>query len=336
MKIANFDINEKILIVAEIGNNHEGNFATAKMMIEQAKEAGADAVKFQTYKTEYYVTVTEKERFQQLKKFELTYEEFKELSSYARTYGLIFFTTPFDLESVDAVEEYVPAYKISSGDNTFWPLLEHIAKKGKPILMSTGLIELRELKKAIDFIQKKGSFDSLKSYLVLLHCVSAYPAPYQDLNLRSIKFMQDYFGLTIGYSDHSQDILSCIVAVSMGARVIEKHFTYKKEGQTFRDHQLSADPREFKEMVQKIRDVEEMLGCYKKEPAPSESLLMTTAKRSIAVNKNLQSGMTITSRDITWVRPARSYKVGEEDLIIGRRLKRDIQMGEIISNEDII
>ncbi|ODS33761.1 MAG: N-acetyl neuramic acid synthetase NeuB [Candidatus Scalindua rubra] len=335
MKISDFNISEKVLIVAEIGNNHEGNFDLAKMMIEQAAEIGADAVKFQTFQTEHYVSVTEDERFKQLRKFELTYAQFKELSDHAREHGLIFFTTPFDLESATAVENFVPAYKISSGDNTFWPLLKHIAKKGKPILISTGLIELNELEKTVEIIRKHGNFDSLKNYLVLLHCISAYPATKYDLNLLSIKFLQDHFDLFIGYSDHTQDILSCVVAVSLGARVIEKHFTYRKEGQSFKDHQISADPKEFKEMVSQIRAVEVMLGDYKKVSMPVERQLFIGARRSIAANRDIISGETINIKDVTWVRPAKGFKVGEENLVIGHVAKRKIKMGEIITSEAI-
>ena len=333
MKIGDFDINKKVFIIAEIGNNHEGNFDIAQKMVVQAAKAGADAVKFQTIIPENFVTVAEKERFRQLKEYEFSYRQFAQLAKIAKENSVIFLTTPFDLESAEAIETFVPAYKISSGDNTFWPLLELVSKKGKPILMSTGLIGKVDLQKAVGIIQKNSPLNSLKDSLVLLHCISSYPALNQDLNLLSIKYLQDHFGLTVGYSDHSDGILSCISAVALGARVIEKHFTYKKEGQTFKDHQLSAEPAEFKEMVKKVRDVEEMLGDYKKEPIPAEETILVAARRSIAAKRDLRAGATIRPEDITWLRPAKGFKPGEENSIIGLRIKRDIKKGEIIPSE---
>ena len=335
MKIGDFDINENVFIIAEIGNNHGGNFDIAHRMVVQAAKAGADAVKFQTIIPEKFITVAEEERFRQLKEFEFSYDQFAQLAKIAKENSLIFLTTPFDLESVEAVEEFVPAYKISSGDNTFWPLLELVSKKGKPILMSTGLIDMVDLQKAVDLINKNCPFDSLSDCLVLLHCISSYPALGQDLNLLSIKYLQDHFGVPIGYSDHSEGTLSCILAVALGARVIEKHFTYKKGGQTFKDHQLSAEPEEFKEMVKQIRDVEEMLGDYKKEPIPAEGHLLVLARRSIAAKRDLQAGEIIGLEDITWLRPAKGFKPGEESSIIGCRTKRDIKKGEIILSKEI-
>ncbi len=335
MKIGGLDINENVFIIAEIGNNHEGNFGLAEKMIVQAAKAGADAVKFQTIIPGKFVTVAEEERSRQLKKFEFSYDQFAQLAKIAKENSLIFLTTPFDIEGVEAIGKFVPAYKISSGDNTFWPLLEQVSKKGKPILLSTGLIKLDELKKAVGVIEKNCPHGLLSDYLALLHCVSSYPTPNSDLNLLSIRFLQDSFGLPIGYSDHSEGVKSCIAAVALGARIIEKHFTYKKRGQTFGDHLLSAEPSEFKEMVKQIRDVEEMLGEYKKAPMPSESALSVVARRSIAAKRDLRSGEKIAIQDLTWLRPAVGFKTGEEHLLIGRMAKRDIKKGEIISKEDV-
>ena len=334
MKINNFDIEKKVMIIAEIGNNHEGNFNIAKDMVKMAADSGADAVKFQTFCVDRYVTIKDRARCEQLKKYELTYEQFELLAHIAKKNDLIFLSTPFDIESADAIESFVPAYKISSGDNTFWPLIEHIARKGKPVLLSTGLTKLHDIEKAVEIINNNSPISELKNALVLLHCISAYPASPNDLNLLAIKYLRDHFNILSGYSDHSMEIISCVAAAAVGARIIEKHFTYKKEGQTFKDHLLSATPQEMKEMVNQIRVMEKMLGNYQKEPVKSEEQLFVAARRSIAAKKNLTSGMIVKPDDITWVRPGNGIKPGEEQRVIGQKLSRNIKQGTIFSLED--
>jgi len=336
MRIDNFDLNKKVFVIAEIGNNHEGNFTLAKDLIKMAADSGADAVKFQTFSVNRYVTTSDKARFEQLKQFELTYEQFRILSEVADKNKLIFLSTPFDIESADAIEPFVPAYKIASGDNTFWPLLKHIAQKGKPIILSTGIAGITDLEEALSVIAENTPHSDLNKYLALLHCVSAYPASDSDLNLLTIKYLQDYFGYLTGYSDHSMGITSCIAAVALGARIIEKHFTYKKEDQVFRDHFLSATPKELKEMTLQIRLVEQMLGSYAKKEIKSESSLYEAARRSIAAKKDLLSGSIVYAEDITWVRPGNGIKPGNEDQVIGQKLKKTIQTGQIFSEEDFV
>jgi len=322
------------MVIAEIGNNHEGDFNIAKDMVKMAADSGADAVKFQTFCVDRYVTSKDKSRFEQLKKYELTYEQFEILAHTAKKNGLIFLSTPFDIESADALDSFVPAYKISSGDNTFWPLIKHVANKGKPVILSTGLTRIKELEKAVSIISENSTITDIKKALILLHCISAYPAYSSDLNLLAIKYLRDHFGILTGYSDHSMETNSCVAAVAVGARIIEKHFTYKKEGQTFKDHLLSADPNELKEMVIQIRAMEEMLGHYQKEPVKSEEPLFVAARRSIAAKKDLISGMVVSADDITWVRPGEGIKPGDEQLVIGKKLKRNIKSGIIFSLED--
>jgi len=334
MKIQSFDISKQVLIIAEIGNNHEGNFNLAKDMIKMAADSGADAVKFQTFCADRYVSQLDKKRYDQLKSYELTYEQFELLSQTAIKNGLIFLSTPFDIESVDALEPYVPAYKISSGDNTFWPLIKHIAKKGKPVILSTGLTTMNELKNAVAIISENSPIKKSREKLALLHCISAYPADLSDLNLLSIQYLKDNFDVLTGYSDHAMGIYSCLTAVGVGARIIEKHFTYSKEGQTFKDHLLSATPDEFKKMVTRIRDIEKMIGIYQKKPAKSESPLFSAARRSIAARKNISKGEILDISHITWIRPGNGLKPGNEDLLIGRKLKNVVLCGAIFTEDD--
>ncbi len=183
MKIANFDLNKDILLVAEIGNNHEGSYALAEEMIGLAAQAGAGAVKFQTIVPEKLISLSQKERIEQLKRFQFTYDEFKRLSNVAKKENVLFLSTPFDIESAKFLEPLVPAYKIASGDNNFYPMIEVIAKTGKPIIMSTGLMKFKEIKKSIDFINKIWKKNGIKQDLAILHCVVAYPTPLDQANL---------------------------------------------------------------------------------------------------------------------------------------------------------
>ncbi len=335
MIIDNIDLGKKVLIIAEVGNNHEGNFELAKQMIDQAAESGADAIKFQTFKADRYVTKKDEKRFQQLKGFELSYDQFRELASLAKKRSLIFLSTPFDLESVDALDPYVPAFKIASGDNTFLPLIKRIAQKKKPVIISTGTADQEVIATALETLKEYGQSKPLKDWVMLLHCVSNYPAKPEELNLLSIRYLQDKFDLTVGYSDHSLGIAASIVAVSCGARVIEKHFTYKKEDQSFRDHLLSADPGEFKSMVEGIRGIEILLGQYKKEPTDAEEKIKRIVRRGIAVNRLVKKGELIEEKDIIWLRPSGEFKPGQEDLVIGKKARRDLEESKILEKDDI-
>jgi len=334
MIIQTIDISTQVMLIAEIGNNHEGNFNLAQDMIKMAADSGADAVKFQTFCASRYVTTQDKKRFEQLKKYELSYNQFELLAHTAEKNGLIFLSTPFDIESADALEPFVPAYKISSGDNTFWPFINHIAQKGKPVILSTGLTTMSELEKAVSIISNNSPVKNIKDALVLLHCISAYPADSKDLNLLSIQYLKDHFDVFTGYSDHAMGIDSCLAAVGLGARVIEKHFTYKKDGQTFKDHLLSANPEEFKEMASKTRAIEKMIGTYQKQPIEAESPLFIAARRSIAARQDIPKGTRLDRSHIVWVRPGNGFKPGEEDLVIGRTLNKDIQAGTVFFEKD--
>lgn len=336
MKIGDFDVSKKVLIVAEIGNNHEGKFSLAKRMVNEAADCGADAVKFQTFKADKYVTTTEYKRHKQLTKFQLTYKQFRSLSRLAYKKGLIFLSTPFDLDSVDALNPFVPAFKISSGDNTFWHLIRKIAMKKKPVILSTGMASVKEIKKGLDILRKFGRKKPLKKWVSLLHCVSSYPVPAGQVNLASVDYLSDKFNLLAGYSDHSIDITACLAAVARGARIIEKHFTYSKRNQKFQDHYLSADPSEFEDMVRKIRQIEMISGKYMKKTMPCEYKLKINARRSIAAGKAISKNKRIVMSDIIWVRPAVGFKVGQEHLVIGKKSTRNIKRGEIIKPADLV
>jgi len=335
MKIGTFDATNAVLVIAEIGNNHEGSYSLAEEMVGKAIDAGADAVKFQTIKTEHLVSTENPERFAKLKGFELTYNEFERLAGYTHQASSLFISTPFDLESAQFLGTIVDGIKIASGDNTFYPLIEEAARTAKPLLISTGLADMKQISKAKDLVYKTWQENKIDQDLALLHCVSAYPTPPNEANLLTIPYLSERLDCTIGYSDHTLGIDAAVAAVAMGARVIEKHFTLDNNYSDFRDHQLSANPETLKAMVGKIRDMEIMLGTSEALLQDSEKEGVTAYRRSIVAAHNLAAGTTLNITDITWVRPGDGLSPGNEAMILGRQLKQDVSQGYQLNTEDL-
>jgi N-acetylneuraminate synthase/N,N'-diacetyllegionaminate synthase len=334
MQIGDHDLNKRVMIIAEAGNNHEGNFARAEEMIARALEAGADAIKFQTIVPEKLVAANEIDRLALLNRFRLDAEQFVKLAEASKKAGITFLSTPFDLESVATLESHVPAYKIASGDNDFFSLLERIAETGKPILLSTGMLDLDGVARAKQTIEAVWSKTGINPGLALLHCVVAYPTPPEEANLGAIRSLAT-LGVTVGYSDHTLGLAACPLAVAIGARVIEKHFTLDKNLSAYRDHQLSADPVEFAELVRQIRETEEMLGTGVKRFMPVETGGLRSARRSIMAAHDLLPGTILAKSDLTYLRPRIGLAPGQEATLIGRRLSAAIRSGEPILPEQL-
>ncbi len=331
MRIANHDLTEKILIVAEIGNNHEGNFEVACRMVEAAADAGVDAVKFQTFQTRLFTSKADPARFERLSKFELTQEQFVQLERLARKRGLIFLSTPLDLVSAKFLEPLVDVFKIASGDNDFLALIRQVCGSGKPVIISTGLADLAHLHRIAEFAREAGADDRL----AFLHCVCAYPAPPAEVNLRAIPMLAAELGCPIGWSDHTLGFEASLAAAALGARIIEKHFTLDKNFSAFRDHQLSADPPEMKLIVDGVRKIEQLLGKPEKRVQPSEEANQKAARRSIAAATDLPRGHVLKAGDLMWVRPAIGLPPGEERRVLARTLTRDVVAGDAITEKDV-
>jgi N,N'-diacetyllegionaminate synthase len=327
MKIGDHDTGEKVLVIAEIGNNHEGSYTLAEEMIGLAAAAGASAVKFQTIVPNRLVSSRQKHRIQQLEKFRLGYDEFSRLSRVAKHENVMFLSTPFDCESAYFLESLTPAYKIASGDNNFYPLIEVVAKTGKPILLSTGLSDFSQVSYTRDFIFEIWKKSNINGELALMHCVTAYPTPPNEANLLAIRTLKN-LGMTVGYSDHVLGIEAAVLSVAVGARIVEKHFTLDKEYSEFRDHQLSADPEEFKLMVERIQSTEELIGSGKKALQGCEKGFVEVARRSIVAARNMEKGEMITWNDISWVRPGGGMIPGNESLLVGKRVLESVAKGE--------
>ena len=329
-----FESMDSVFIVAEIGNNHEGNFDLAVELLESAAKTGVDAVKFQSFIPELYVSVADAERLNRLKNFQLSQDQFRHLAKRASELKVIFFSTPFDIQTAIFLNEIQPLFKISSGDNNFYPLIETIAKFNKPTIISTGLTDLIVLEALVDFWVRKGG---LVNNLALMHCVSSYPTPYNQANIAAIPTLKNKFpDITIGYSDHTLGCDAAVLSVGAGARIIEKHFTLNKKQSDFRDHLLSADPSEMYDLVQRIHHAEVLMGSGIKKIQECEVQLECLMRRSIAAACDLCSGKIIDKKDLTWVRPGNGISVGRENEIIGKKLTVPLKMGQLIEVDFLI
>jgi N-acetylneuraminate synthase/N,N'-diacetyllegionaminate synthase len=335
--------NDPCFVIAEAGANHDSMVERGKELIKKAAESGADAIKFQTYIADRLVTrtapkywkddkpkETQYEVFQKLDK--LTEGDWKELVSYCKKLDMIFLSTPFDEKSSDFLEKLgVPAFKIASADITHLPLLKHIAEKGLPMLISTGMANMNEIKDAIKTIKTTGNED-----IILLHCVISYPTVVEDANLRIISTLQKTFpDIPVGFSDHTLGIIIPTAAVSIGARVIEKHFTIDKKLLDSPDHRLSVDPDELKEMTKNIRIVEKALGSPVKRLIESEKEGLKFARRSVVSNAPILKGVKISRSMLSIKRPGYGIQPKYIDKVIGKIAKRDIDADEVLKWDDL-
>jgi N,N'-diacetyllegionaminate synthase len=338
MKLGQFDTDDRVLVVAEIGNNHEGNAAAAERLVREAAASGADAVKFQVFRTQYFVSSRDEARFARLKSFELPFETFAALGTLAQSLGLLFIATPLDLESARFLIERVDALKIASADNDFYPLLDLAAASGRPLIVSAGLSDLdllRRAKRAIEDSWSRAGIDAESRQLAILHCVTSYPTPEQDVQLAAIEVLRSELGCTVGYSDHTLGTDACVAAVAAGARIVEKHFTLDKAYSDFRDHQLSSDPAELRTLVAAIRRASVLRGRAKKEVQPSEAVNAQAVRRSIAAAADLPNGHQLVMADLMWIRPGTGLRPGEEPRLVGHRLNRAVAFGEPILAADV-
>lgn len=333
MKSLKMGTMNKVFIIAEIGNNHEGDLELAKKLIKAAAKSGVDAVKFQTIRPRHLINQEDIIRYNQLKKFELSFNDYQILNEVAQNEGVEFMSTPFDLESASFLNNYVSVFKIASGDNDFFPLIEKISSFGKPIILSTGMAEIPDIKKTVNFIKENWEKSKIIGEISLLHCVSNYPTNPEDANLTRINLLRMSFpDCTIGYSDHTLGILASISAVALGARIIEKHFTLDKNYSSFRDHALSADPSEMMELVKSIREVEMMIRKSQKIVLNKDRYIVS--RRSIAINKNMKKGEILNTENLCWVRPGVGFRPGEENKVLGKMLIKDIKARTILTKSD--
>jgi N,N'-diacetyllegionaminate synthase len=330
-----FDGFDKTWIVAEIGVNHEGDVSVAEDLIHKAAEAGADAVKFQTYEGEAYVSNEQPERLARVKRYELSRDDFQRLSHVARDAGIMFFSTPLGLNDVDFLNGFAPLFKVASGEITWLDLIRRIAETGKPIIVSTGLATVDEIRAAVDTVLSVRPSAAEDGSFMLMHCVSCYPTEPSDANIRNMAWLHDTFSLPVGYSDHTLGIKACELAVAAGAVAVEKHFTYRKEDQAFHDHSLSADPVDLAALVKAIRAAETYLGRYERKRSEAEQKVEAHMRRSLAAKVDIAAGKPILAEWLTALRPMWGMGPNAAPEVIGKSLNRDRKAGELIRAEDI-
>jgi sialic acid synthase SpsE len=319
-----------IYFIAEGGLNHNGDLKIAKKIIEQAHESGADAIKFQTYKTEKFLT-TKSQYFKFFKDVELSYEEFAEINDYAKTVGITFFSAPFDVESAIELKKLkVPCFKIASSDITNTPLLKSIAQMKLPMIISTGLSTLSEVEEATKICISENN-----RQLMLLHCVADYPTKPKDSNLLAINTMKKKFDYPIGYSDNGESTLVDIVAVSLGAKIIEKHFTLDKK-MDGPDHSFSIDPVGLKKLILEIQMIEQIKGDGEKVPRTSEINNIQEIRKSVMASIKIEKGVVFTQENLAIKRPAIGLEPNQLEKILGKRASKKISKDSPINISDIM
>ncbi|MBR2260536.1 MAG: N-acetylneuraminate synthase [Paludibacteraceae bacterium] len=331
-----------VLIIAEAGINHNGSVETAKRMIDKAVEAGADVIKFQTFKSEKLVSKSAKQaeyqkrnianagndsQLDMLKKLELTESDHNELMDYCAKKQIRFFSAAFDMESIDYLHSlHVGLWKIPSGEITNYPYLKKIAQFGEPVILSTGMCEMEDVEAALKVLTDNGLN---KDKISILHCNTEYPTPFKDVNLLAMNELKERFGVKVGYSDHTKGIEVPIAAVALGAEIIEKHFTLDRnmEGP---DHKASLEPDELKAMVSAIRNIELALGDGHKTVSESERKNIVVARKSIVAAKNIKAGEVFNENNLTVKRPGNGISPMDWENVIGKTAKKDFVEDQLI------
>jgi N,N'-diacetyllegionaminate synthase len=346
IKISNFvlDQNSKTFIIAEAGVNHNGDTELAKKLIDAAVEAKADAVKFQTFKahklntrkapkSSYHLRGTPTDDVQSwfdlLRTQEISLEMHKELMEYCKEKNILFLSTPYDTESADLLDSLdIAAFKVASTDANNYPLLQHLGRTGRPIILSTAMSTLKEVEVAIKTIHETGNKN-----LILLHCTANYPADIENTNILAMKTLEKEFGTLVGYSDHCPKRLNPIAAVSLGAKVIEKHFTISKdlEGP---DHQASLEPDELIQMVNDIRDTESLLGTGVKASLPCESENIKKLRKSVVIGSHVKKGDVLTAENLDIKRPGTGMAPVEYFALLGKTVNKDLPEDYLLTTSD--
>lgn len=339
---------QKTLIIAEGGVNHNGDMELAKQLINIAAEAGADIVKFQSFKLDKLVSKNAKKaeyqtkntgeaeggQHEMLKKLSITKENAKILKEYCEVKGIQFLSSPFDTDSIDELVEegLVDRFKVPSGEIINLQYLRQLASNKLPVILSTGMAKMNEISEAIDVLLDQGNLS--REDITVLHCNTDYPTPMHDVNLRAMQTIKDAFKVSVGYSDHTKGFEIAIAAVAMGATVIEKHFTLDRN-MPGPDHKASLEPDELKAMVKAIRNIEIAMGDGIKQPSPSEQKNIQIARKSIHLSKAVKQGDTLTEEHLVTRRPATGISPMDIDIVVGRRVVKDIEEDHPLTWSDL-
>jgi sialic acid synthase SpsE len=336
MRIGDLDLRRTPALIAEIGNNHEGDAARALALAERSIDCGAHIVKYQLIEPERLVSLDQTERVKQLTRFKLPMAVYEGIARRVKARGGLFMASAFDLDSLAAALTFLDAVKIASGDLDFDPLIAAAARSGKPCVLSTGMATLAEVEHAVATF--KGALPAggrLEERLALLHCVSLYPTRPDQANLLAIETLRQRFGLVTGYSDHVMGVEVAAMALARGAQLIEKHFTLDKNTSSFRDHALAADPGELARLAALVRGAQEILGDGAKSEAVADRENARAVRRGVVAARALDEGAVLSARDLDFVRPASGLSPTRAAEHTGRRLRRALRRHEAIGLEDV-
>jgi len=330
MEIFGKNLDTDLVIVAEIGVNHEGDVEAASRLLTLASQAGADAIKFQSYTPSKYASASDPARLERVGGFSLSEEEHIRLAKEAAALGTPMFSTPLSEDIVPFLAEHFPAIKIASGDLTFEPVIRAAAATGKPIILSTGLGTVEEIDQAVAWFRDEIGQQDIRDRLLVLQCVSAYPTPIEEANVRAAVFLAERYGTHIGYSNHVIGTDACLAAVALGASIIEVHFTDNKYDREFRDHEISFDPDDFATFVAQASRLRQSLGEVGKTVMPSELGNKDAVRKGIVAAVDISDGAVLTREMLMFARPATEIPASEIDTVIGRTLRISTAKGELI------
>ena len=318
----------KPFIIAEIGNNHEGNLNNAIKLIDKSKSAGADAVKFQTYKIENYISRSQPERYKRLRKFQLSFSDFHQLQKYTHKKNMKFISTPLDLESANFLKKICDILKIASGDNNYFQLIKNIFQSTKPIILSTGMTDMNELKKTLQFINKIKGKNFLNSKFSLLHCIASYPTSFNEANIETINTLKKLFKCQVGLSDHCRSNLPALVSLGMDVRIFEKHITLSNDFSDFIDHKVALNPKDFGNYVQSIRNAFLTIGKAREKIFNSEKNTLTNNRRSLYAKKNITKGQKVDNSNSLALRPHKksSININKLNIIAKKNYKVNVEI----------
>ncbi|WP_339859745.1 N-acetylneuraminate synthase family protein [Thalassospira alkalitolerans] len=335
MKIFNKNLDHDIAVVAEIGINHEGNFKVAARMIEMAAEAGADAVKLQSYTPARYASASDRLRLERVTRFSLSFKEHEYLAEVARVNNIDFFSTPLTEDWVEKLEPMVSAIKIASGDLNFEPVIRAAAKTKHPVLLSTGLGTLDEIDQAVEWLMNEMGERDFLERVVLFQCVSAYPTPIEEAEVRVVPFLKDRYGCAVGFSNHVLEPEASYAAVALGAQVVECHFTDCKTDRDFRDHALSLEASDLGHMIKTLNLIKKSLGGGVKRRMPSELPNLLAVRKGVVAAHYIKAGSTLSEENLMYARPATEFSASEIKGLLGKKVLTDIEQGELVSRSAV-
>jgi N,N'-diacetyllegionaminate synthase len=335
MELFGKDLDKDLAVIAEIGVNHEGDVETASRLIKLASQSGADAVKFQSYTPARYASASDPARLERVSGFSLSEEEHLRLASEATALGTPMFSTPLSEDIVPFLADNFPAIKIASGDLTFEPVIRAAAATGKPVILSTGLGSIEEVDQAVAWFRDEVGQEDIRDHLIVMQCVSAYPTPIEEANVRSAVFLAERYGTHIGYSNHVIGLDASLAAVALGASVIEVHFTDNKHDRDFRDHELSYDPEDFASFVAQATRIRQSLGNYDKVIVPSELGNRDAVRKGIVAAQEISEGTVLTRQMLMFARPATEIPASEINIVVGKTLQKTVSPGEMIPRSSL-